>query len=502
MNKFLKITINLILLLSFGLTSGPGRAQAQATMPDIYCRFGLGVPNGLLGYDLSILGLGAYLDWNSNNRGPQVPQAIQYLRVLRVSDHLYASTLASIPNLVKQNPGQVWIIGNEPDSEVSYQDHVSAPVYGNRYYHMATAIRNNDPTARIAFGTVIQPTKIRRYYMELAMDEMDKWTKSRAATLGLIDIVSIHNFILNEQKIYVNGETVSWGSGVPLGYVAGVWPEPEILRVGGENDDLYKIYDAATFAERIKITRQWMFDKGLKDKQLWVTEYGNLLPSVGDNYINIPDSETAEFMAQTIDFMLTAKDNTTGYAPDEYRLVQHFVWYSLNEDRFKFGGSFYDPIDKSLTPVGQRYMNYDPPASAEAGGLERQPADLYILPNSLIVLPVGTGNASGLVNYHVMLRASNQIPSEYRTEARVELKANGVVVGEQTLFLPRCSGQTVFNFLLKDRLPGEQLTLSAKVFLIDGNGPETDTGNDTWTFPPLPLSNYFKALLPQVFRIR
>ncbi len=108
------------------------------------CHFGVTVPNGLVGYDLSILGVDSYLDWWHNSKPSTVADNIQYYKVLQVGDLHYSANLAALPRLVSDNPGAVWIIGNEPDAEVTFQDHISAETYAERFYAMATYIRAHD----------------------------------------------------------------------------------------------------------------------------------------------------------------------------------------------------------------------------------------------------------------------------------------------------------------------------------------------------------------------
>ena len=474
------------------LGAQPGLAQSS-TPPNSFCRFGIGAANGVSGYDLTQLGVGSYLDW-STSRSSQVPNTIQFFHVLRVSDASYTQTLANLPTQVIANPGAVWIIGNEPDSEVSYQDHVTAQVYAQRYFELATLIRAKDPEAVIGFAPIIQPTPLRIYYLDLVLVELNQLTSNPSA---LIDVFTIHNFLLNEQPIYQNGRTVSWGAGVPLGYVAGVWPEPDVITIGGPNDQTKNTHSPAIFAERIRAFRSWMNAQDFRNKPLWITEFGSLFPSVSSLYLTVSEADTASFLQQTMDFMLTAKDGAIGYSPDDNRLVQHFVWYSLNEDRTRFGGSLYDPNNQQLTLVGERFLNYDPPAGAL---LPSKPADLYVLPDSLIIGPTGRANGPGLVNYRVMVRASNAIASEYRTQVRARLYQNGLVVGEKTAPLPRCSGHTVFRFDLAAQQAGSRHTLKVEISLLSGNGPETNLANDHRTFPEITLPPIYQAILPVINR--
>ena len=93
------------------------------------CHFGITVLYGMTGYDLSLLGVETYLDWGNKNKNNAVADNIQYIRVINVGDASYASNLNALPTKLATYPGSVWIIGNEPDSEVTFQDHISAETY-------------------------------------------------------------------------------------------------------------------------------------------------------------------------------------------------------------------------------------------------------------------------------------------------------------------------------------------------------------------------------------
>ena len=104
------------------------------------------------------------LDWGATTN-PILPEGVEYIRVLRLRDDLYPGTLANITGWVEAYPGRVWMVGNEPDTRYGGQDELEAEVYADRYYELATLIRKGDPTARIGFGSVVQPTPIRLRYL-------------------------------------------------------------------------------------------------------------------------------------------------------------------------------------------------------------------------------------------------------------------------------------------------------------------------------------------------
>jgi hypothetical protein len=119
--------------------------------------------------------------------------------------------------------------------------------------------------------------------------------------------------------------------------------------------------------------RQFLWNIGQEAKPLWITEYGSLMPPIdppgGPNLQNVSDTETARFMTESFDFLLGATDPTTGCPSDGNRLAQRWFWYSLNDHRYTFGGTLYDPDNsKARTAVGTAWINYvDPPIFQDVG---------------------------------------------------------------------------------------------------------------------------------------
>jgi hypothetical protein len=163
-----------------------------------------------------------------------------------------------------------------------------------------------------------------------------------------VDVWNIHNMILRE-GIY------QYGADIPPGNDA-YWGQ------------LYTIQDADdidAFQQQIRDFRQWMKDKGERDKPLVVSEYSVLYGEVdGFDYQRVKD-----YLYATFDYMTTATDASLGYPADDNRLVQRWAWYSLSDS--SFGGQpshhhLFDPQTHQIVQLGVDYGTYPDESAMES----------------------------------------------------------------------------------------------------------------------------------------
>jgi hypothetical protein len=337
----------------------------------------------------------------------------------------------------------------------------------DRYYELATLIRRLNPTARIAFGSIVQPTPIRLRYLERAWIELVTQAGSPVAASKLIDFWSIHGFILNEK---VN----SWGTGIPPGFENDYNDAIEIV-------DYADTYSIEIFQQRVSAMRSWMVDIGERNKQLWITEYGSLFPPIdppgGPDYVNVSDVDTAAFMLATFNFMLSATDEQTGLPGDGNRLVQRWFWYSLNDHRYNFGGSVFDPDTGNLpTWVGQKFIEYQ--------SLYPVQPDLY--PQSLSIAPISTNPERTLGNYRVRVALGNN-NFEDASCAQVWIYDGDPDNGGSLIAGPippsaiqSDNGSGIVNVYWKDVLPQMPHTLCVQVEAV--GAADTNHGNNAACF--------------------
>lgn len=312
--------LGVVLLLTRGLSQP---LEVSGIAGSLYApeeRFGFGVVNSAVtSYDVGRLHAGWYSDWRFSS-APLRPAGLEYYQMVRVRN--YPPNWAALSAAVLANPGSVWMIGNEPDQ--TGQDNKTPEEYAPIYHEVYTFIKGLDPTAQIAVGGIVQPTPLRLQWL-------DRVLSAYQTTYGAkmpVDVWNIHNQILQEKR----GD---WGCGIPPGITA-------------DAGRLYTVWDNASptiFAQHMRDFRAWMAANGERNKPLIVSEYGVLMPS---SYLPNGDQSVIDFMTATFDFMLSTTDDTLGFPLDENRLVQRWLWYSLDDQPYDpatgrgFNGGLFD----------------------------------------------------------------------------------------------------------------------------------------------------------------
>lgn len=307
------------------------------------CRFGVGLAyRSILSYSISSLNLGWYSDWGAQASPPR-PADIEYVQMLHVSgDGGHSPSGDALADIIAANPTALWLIGNEPDC--IYQDNVLPEDYARAYHDAYAFIKARDPTARVAVGGIVQPTPLRMEYLDMVLDAYVTLYGEALPT----DAWHIHSFILQEKRD-------DWGCDIPPGITA----DEGMLYVFPDDTDRLDI-----FQDRIMAFRQWMRDRGYRDTPLIITEYGTLVPyydpdwkyedSNGDP---MNEARARDFMTATFDYLLTASDPDLGYPADENRLVQRWLWYSL-DDTISYGGALFDRFTQNMLQLGHDFGAY------------------------------------------------------------------------------------------------------------------------------------------------
>ena len=305
-------------------------------------RFGVNkVRNAIDNYEVYDLNAAWYVTPAEIN--PPIPAGMQPVFLIHLKgidpDRI---TLALAP-IVARNPGRLWLVGNEPD-RVFHQDDLTPSEYVVYYHNIYHFLKTEDPTAQIAIGGVVQPTPLRLYYLDMLLDAyQDSYGQPMP-----VDVWNIHNMILNEHP-------TEWGAGIPPGVPDDVAEALRVSRSVSDNDNI------SIFQQQIWDFRQWMADRGQRDRPLIITEVGVLMPV--EWYPQFDRERVRTFMFAAFDFMLSAQDGSLGYPGDDNRLVQQWAWYSL-DDKFDpntwqgFNGNLFHPDTLEITGHGIDFSAY------------------------------------------------------------------------------------------------------------------------------------------------
>ncbi len=319
------------------------------------CRFGVG---GAIGtYNVSTLNFGWYMDWSTQPQPPR-PGGVDYVQVVRVRPGLggytYSPPITTIYTIMDHNPGAIWLIGNEPDSP--FQDRLLPETYALAYHDLYQALKQHDPSAQIGVGSIVQPTPLRFQYLDRVLN----YYKQQFGAALPADLWSLHTYILREidpadpESQYNGGPYEVWGAYIP----------PGMTQTRGELYSYSQMFDVALFQQRLITFRTWLRDRGYRDTPLYITEYGTLFPYppynpffwVDEFGVAMTEARTASFMTATFNVLRTLADPSIGYPADGNRLVQRWLWYSLDDTAF--GGLLFDPISGVRRPLGDVFANY------------------------------------------------------------------------------------------------------------------------------------------------
>jgi hypothetical protein len=279
-------------------------------------------------------------------RSSDLELGADFCTVLRVGREYYETPDSDtywtwLADMVTSTPGHLWFVGNEPEN----------PCRGNRfsgeyaqiYHDLYTFIKDIDPTAQVGIGGVVLPSAIRRRWLEKVLDAYQR-TYSEPMP---IDVWNIHNLLLGECPGEC-GQAACPGAYVPREQ----WPS------FGERFTQADQANVSDFVRLLLEFRQWMKSNPYQDFQntpLIVTEMGVFAGIIEQGW---PDDfshdKIIQFMSDTFDFMMNAKDPEIGCPADDYRLVQRWAWYSLID--IDFNGFLFE--NGTISDYGLNFANY------------------------------------------------------------------------------------------------------------------------------------------------
>jgi hypothetical protein len=311
----------------------PASAVAPAGGPALYTAqqrmcAGVALPNKQAAA-LQQVPVGWYLNWGTAAQ-PARPNGAEFAQMIRVPKGRLVPTQSKIASIARQNPGALWLVGNEMD--VIWQDNATPAQYAAAYRRAYTTLKQADPTSRVAIGGITQPSPLRLQYLERVLAAY----RQQFGVEMPVDVWNVHNFILPEQRR-------SWGVDIP----------PGIKATRGFTYTIDDHGNLDIFKQQIVDFRRWMAAHGYRDKELLVTEYGILMyADYGYDYPRVRD-----FMLGTFEFFRTATDASLGLPADGNRLVQRWCWYSLSDTAYPTS-NLVDPASGKITPLGSDFKAY------------------------------------------------------------------------------------------------------------------------------------------------
>lgn len=356
-------------------------ALAAGNAPN--CRYGAAlIPRFMTSTPwLNTLGVGWYMNFEPYEFDIR-PAGADLARVIRVEQARLGDgflpeyqifpplTDDGLGDLVRRHPGELWLIGNEPDVNNVVQDATFPEVYARAYHEVFHYIKAIDPTAQVANGALSMITPGRLQYLSIVWDTYQQLYGRPMP----VDMWNMHLYILSEAKPFGDGQgdgKVALGTDPALARMAPLHgdptlcPDPNVI-CRAEHDDL------SIFAEQVVAMRTWMKARGQQYKPLILSEVGSLYSAapaaggcgVADEYGQCFTPErAARYLLAVNDYLESAADPLIGNPLDGGRLVQQWSWYSLVTEPHWSGGTgnlltrdydaYYPGDPSALTPVGR-----------------------------------------------------------------------------------------------------------------------------------------------------
>lgn len=434
--KTVLLVLFMVSILGVLVMAGHGRV-VTAQEEDITniapnCRYGVTAAGENAGDRLGELGVGWTITFSVTNNS--FPNNIRLGQVVRFKPDFNNATgyrivspsngFAGLDNIIAQNPGALWLIGNEVDRKDVQDDlhpHVYARAYRDVYYH----IKQRDHTARIAISGLVRISPGRLQYLDMVWDSYQQQFGQKMP----VDVWNFHAYNLPE----LDGN----GNDGPAAVANGTDPALALryLRPGEsptacdqadvvcfkEEDDIN------AFIDQVVTMRQWMKDKGEQNKPLILSEYSILAPyNPLDGFLQDENGESftpprvSAFMQATYDYLESAADPNLGYPADNYRLVQQWMWYPLAEANPDAAGSSSALVDRDTglyNQIGQTHFNW-----------------VSTRPRSSNVIMAGVNGGSGVVippattgsaNVYVQVRNNGNLNTSTGTSIQIRDQNGG-----------------------------------------------------------------------------
>ena len=342
-------------------------ADSPDQIGDTTCRVGVSVGSGDTNTQISwipFFKVGWFLSFSTSSAN--IPSNVEFVPMIgvfqlkdgaiRLPDYTTSIPLtdAGLGARIASNPGALWIVGNEIDR--IGQGDIEPEIYAIAYHDIYEFIKERDPSAQIAVSGLVQVTPGRLQYLDMVWEAyLDEFRKPMP-----VDVWTMHLYILPE--VNVNGQpngiaSVAVGTDPSLGKrESGGSPAPcpqDNVYCFAEHDSM------SIFQEQVEAMRGWMAAHEYQRQPLLITEYSILFPYIinpgscflMDEYGNCftPD-RVSDWVVNTFAYLKDAQDPLIGNPLDDNRLVQQWLWYSLNTE---LAGDSSDLLNEELTGLTQ-----------------------------------------------------------------------------------------------------------------------------------------------------
>ena len=339
------------------------------------CRYGVA---GSTTAEIENLRAGAFISFGTSM--PQtLPTGVEFIPMIRIKQDRgpggsYLPSYTVGPTLtesglgaaISRNPGALWLVGNEPD-RAYHQDDTFPDIYAQAYHDVYSYIKERDPSAQVAIAGLVLVSPGRLQYLDKVWDAY----VSKYGTSIPVDMWNFHAYLFPER----NADGTTSFAGIALGTDSALaW-----LSSGGNGqlcsrEDVMCIAehdDVDLFAQQILEMRKWMKAHGQQEKPLLLSEFSLLYPYVQQGDTCVLQDENGrcfdparvnDYMNKSVSRLENMKDTELGYAKDDFRLVQQWVWFSLDD----FGGGSGMNLNPSLlipsggsglSPMGMNYRD-------------------------------------------------------------------------------------------------------------------------------------------------
>ncbi len=351
------------------------------------CRYGAAPINDQFEEQLEViprLGAGWFLTFNPYRPSPGPANGADFAYMIKVRQekdgfvylpgYEFFPPLGDLAYTLQNNPGELWIIGNEVDRGPNPgetnpifrgQGDTFPEVYARAYHEAYYFIKSNDPSARVAVSGLVEVTPGRIQYLDTVWNSY----LEEYGTPMPVDVWTMHLYILPEvlpDGITPNGiANVALGSDPALGKRSSggdsqVCSAPDVY-CWAEHDSM------AVFTEQVVTMRQWMKKHGQKEKPLLLSEYSILYPFEDDGATCFLQDEfgncftparVADFVTNTMRYLNDATDPTLGYSLDDNRLIQQSMWFAIyHTDEGRASNIVEDDL-VTFTPIGKAFQDH------------------------------------------------------------------------------------------------------------------------------------------------